>query len=244
MSIRTNAAIAALALSGLAGSANAAIMFSGGSGSLAASASFEVNGSGQLVVTLTNTSSADVMVPANILTALFFNFSGGALTLTRDSAVLDTGSTVIYDPDGQPAGGVVGGEWAYNSGSLNIGTPGNRGYGISSTGIDLFGPGNRFPGPDLHPPTSPNGLEYGITSAGDNVATGNGGVTGSGGLIKNAVVFTLGNAGTNFDLNRISDVYFFYGTALGEGGFQGDIPTPGAVSLLGIAGLTALRRRR
>ncbi len=243
MSIRTPAVTAALLVSALAASANGAVLFTGSSGPLAASATFEVNGSGQLVVTLTNTSANDVTQPAQVLTALFFNVSGGSLTLTRDSALLAPGSTVILDPDGQPAGGIVGGEWAYNSGSLNIGAPGSRGYGISSTGIDLFGPGDRFPGANLEGPTSPNGLEYGITSAGDNPATGNGGVSGSGGLIKNSVVFSLGGAGTNFDLNRITNVYFFYGTSLGEGGFEG-VPTPGAASLLGVAALAALRRRR
>ncbi len=242
--LRSHLAASAVSLCAVAGAANAGIIFSGASGNLSASADFSVNGSGQLVVTLTNTSSADVEVPAEILTAVFFNITGGALSLTRDSAVLDAGSSVVYDADGQPAGGVVGGEWAFNSGSLNIGTPGSRGYGISSTGVGLFGPGNRFPGPDLHPPTSPNGLEYGITSAGDNIATGNGGVTGSGGLIKNAVVFTLGGAGTDFDLSRINSVYFFYGTAINEGGFDGNVPTPGAASLLGLAGLAAMRRRR
>lgn len=235
--------MASAALAALAGTSSGAVMFTGSSGSLAASAQFEVSAGGELVLTLTNTSMHDVTVPSQILTAIFFNVAGGSLSLTRDSALLAPGSFVIYDPDGQPAGGVVGGEWAYNSGALNIGAPGLRGYGISSTGIGLFGPGDRFPGPDLHPPTSPNGLEYGITSAGDNVATGNGGVTGSGGLIQNSVVFTLGGAGVNFDLNRITDVYFFYGTSPGEGGFDG-VPSPGAVTLLGVAGIAAMRRRR
>lgn len=244
MKFATNTALGAFAVVALAGVSNAGIMFSGTSGSHAASVEFSVSGTGELVVTLTNTSSNDVMVPSDVLTAIFFNVSGGALTLTRDSAVLDAGSSVVYDADGQPAGGIVGGEWAYRGGSLNIGTPGLRGYGISSTGVGLFGPGDRFPGPDLHPPTSPNGLEYGITSAGDNIATGNGGVTGSGGLIKNSVVFSLGGVGTDFDLNRLGSVYFFYGTAINEGGFAGDVPTPGAASLMGLAGLAAMRRRR
>jgi len=242
MNIRNGAA--ALALLTLAGTSGAGIIFSGTSGSHAASAEFSVSPSGELVVTLTNTSAADVLVPSDILTAVFFNVTGGALTLTRDSAVLGAGSSVLYDPQGQPAGGVVGGEWAYRGGSLNIGTPGSRGHGISSTGVGLFNSSDLFPGPDLQPPASPNGLEYGITSAGDNIATGNGGVTGSGGLIKNAVVFTLGGVGANFDLSRIGNVYFFYGTAINEGGFDGNVPTPGAVSLLGLAGIASLRRRR
>lgn len=233
--------LCALAL--VAGSSQGAVLFSGSSGNLAASASFDVSGSGQLVVTLTNTSSSDVMVPAEVLTAVFFDLTGPAMSFTRDSGVLAPGSVTVYDADGQPAGGVIGGEWAYNSGALNIGAPGIRNYGISSTGIGLFGPGDRFPGDDLEGPASPDGPQYGILSAGDNVATGNGGITGSGGMIKNSAVFSLGNAGANFDLSRIKNVYFFYGTALGEGGFDG-VPTPGAASILGAAGLIGLRRRR
>jgi MYXO-CTERM domain-containing protein len=246
MSIRSRSALAAIAVIAAAGTSHAAL-FTGSSGALAASANFTVNGSGQLVVTLTNTSAADVTEPAQVLTALFFNITGGAVSLSADSAVLGVGSSVFYDADGQPAGGVVGGEWGYKPGPLNIGAPGSRGYGISSTGLNLFSASDRFPGDNLAPPAngSLNGLEYGILSAGDNTATGNGGVLGSGGLIKNAVVFTLGGAGANFDLSRITNVYFFYGTALGEGGYDGNlVPTPGAAGLMGLAGLAAMRRRR
>ncbi|MBN8646291.1 MAG: PEP-CTERM sorting domain-containing protein [Planctomycetes bacterium] len=243
MSMCKSVALSVCALAAMAGSSQGGVLFSGSSGSLAASAMFEVSGSGQLVVTLTNTSSADVTVPAEVLTAVFFDLTGPTESFTRDSGLLAPGSVVVYDPDGQPAGGVIGGEWAYASGALNIGAPGTRAYGISSTGIGLFGPGDRFPGADLEPPTNPDGPQYGILSAGDDVATGNGGITGSGGMIKNAAVFSLGNAGANFDLSRIQNVYFFYGTALGEGGFIG-VPTPGAASLLGAAGLIGLRRRR
>lgn len=237
-------AVAVCAAISLAGASQGSVVFSGTSGSLAASATFEVSGSGQLVVTLDNISTADVTVPAEVLTAVFFDITGPAMSFTRDSGVLAPGSSVFYDADGQPAGGVIGGEWAYKSGALNIGGPGSRAYGISSTGINIFGPGDLFPGPDLEPPSSPDGPQYGLLSAGDNTATGNGGITGSGGMIKHAAVFSLGGAGANFDLSRIGNVYFFYGTALGEGGFGGSVPTPGAVSLLGLAGVASVRRRR
>ncbi len=235
--------IASILLAGVcAGSARGAVVFTGADNAgKSAMAEFSVNGAGELVVTLTNTSLNDVLVPSDVLTALLFDISGAGVPLTRTSAVLGAGSTVFYDPDGQPAGGVVGGEWAYRGGL--IGAPGDRGYGISSTGIGLFGPGDVFPGPDLSPPLSPNGLNYGLLSAGDDPATGNGGVTGSDGLIKNSVVFTLGNAGADFDLGRIGRVQFFYGTAVGEGSIDG-VPTPGSLALLGLAGLLINRRRR
>jgi len=237
-----------VALCALSGAANGAVTFSGsgagfGSNTLkAAEVTFDVSGT-NLIVTLTNTSTDDTLVPSDVLTAVLFNITAPLPDLTAQSAVLNAGSSVIYDPDGQPAGGVVGGEWAYVD--FLSGAPGNRKYGISSTGINLFGPGDRFPGPDLSPPASPDGVQYGMVSAGDNPATGNGGITGSGGLIKNSVVFTLSGLPANFDLGRIYDVLFFYGTSVGEGDFPGgNVPAPGALALLGLGGLAAGRRRR
>ncbi len=210
----------------------------GSAGIKSASALFEVSGT-NLVITLTNTSPSDVLVPSDVLTAIFFDVSGPSLSLTRVSGVLGAGSSVAYDPDGQPAGGVIGGEWAYLNG-ITTG-PTSASYGVSSTGLDIFGPGDRFPGPDLAPPPSPDGVQYGLLSAGDNLATGNGGITGSGGLIKNSAVFTLSGLPANFDLSRINNAFFLYGTAIGEGGMS---PTPGTAVLFGMAGLAATRRRR
>jgi hypothetical protein len=90
-------------------------VFSGSSGTLAGQATFSIVGS-SLQVQLTNTSSSDVLVPADVLTAVFFDISLGAPTLTPSQAILDPGSSVFYDSDGQPAGGIVGGEWAYKAG--------------------------------------------------------------------------------------------------------------------------------
>lgn len=241
---RFGMAAAALMLS-IAGQASASLVIAGSSsgwgspGLKSASVTFDVSGS-DLLVTLTNTASTDVLVPADVLTAVFFDISTPALSLSSTSAVLDGGSSVFYDPDGQPAGGVVGGEWAFKTG-ITTG-PTGASYGISSTGIGIFGPGDRFPGPDLSPPSNPDGLQYGLLSAGDDTATGNGGITGSGGLIKNSVKFTLGGLPTDFDLGRIGSVYFLYGTAIGEGGFE--VPSPGTVALIGVAGVVAARRRR
>lgn len=227
-----------LALTGivlLAAEASASVTFTGSSGSLSAEATFASSGS-DLQVTLTNTSSADVLVPTDVLTAVFFSIAGNP-TLTPLSAVLAPGSTVLFgttDP-----GGVVGGEWAYKSAS-----------GVSSTGLGIFGPGDRFPGSNLQGPTSPDGLQYGITSAGDNPSTGNTPVTGTNALIKNSVIFTLGGLPVGFALNDIGDVVFRYGTSLSEPSFPGtpQVPEPASVlTWIGLAGLGLLvahRRRR
>lgn len=178
------------------------------SGDRAASADLSF-GAGVLTVVLTNTSSADVLNPTRILTALFFNYTGPALS--EASAVLSGGSSVFFDT--APAGGVVGGEWAYG-GSLS-GAPGGRNAGISSAGFGVFGSAT-FPGADLDPPAALNGLNYGITSAGDNIATGNAAVTGNVPLIKNSVTFTFGYSGTLL-ASSFSNFRFQYGTALDEG---------------------------
>lgn len=118
----------------------------------------------------------------------------------------------------------------------------NMPYGISSAGFGLFGPSTLFPGgPVLTSPTEPDGLNYGITSAGDDLSTGNSAVTGQQPLIKNEVIFTL-NCPVGFSESMIQSVYFQYGTALYEGGFE--VPAPGSMALIGLAGLAAGRRRR
>ena len=235
-------ACAGLAVGAMGAPALGSVTWVGTSGSLSASAEFALSGS-DLVVTLSNTGTGDVLLPVDVMTAILFDVDGSPLSLTRTSAVLAPGSSVFYDPQGQPAGGVVGGEWAYKSGLT--GTPGNRSYGISSSGLGFFGPGDLFPGPDLEPPTTPDGLQYGLLSAGDNTATGNSAILNSGGLIKSSVIFTLGGAGAAFDLHRIRNVTFIYGTAIGEGGYDGhDTPAPGALALIGLGGVLCLGRRK
>jgi hypothetical protein len=125
--------------------------------------------------------------------------------------------------------------------------------GISSSGYGLFS-GATFPGPNLEPPAALDGLQYGITSAGDNPFTGNAAVTGGNPLsknplIKNSVVFTLSGLPSGFDpltLNAITNVSFQYGTSLAEpnvlGGGPGGgapVPEPSSVLLLG-SGLIGL----
>lgn len=205
--------------------ATAAITFAGSQGTLSAQAVFDVNGSNQLVVTLTNTSMSDVLEPKDVLTAIFFDIAGTG-ELSPVSAVL-WGSTVIYDPDGQPAGGSVGGEWGYGSGLS--GAPLGATQGISSSGLGgLFGQPN-FSGDELGGPTNGalDGLQYGLVSAGDDPSTGNGGVKKDEGLIMNAVQFILDIETDGFALasGSISNVSFQYGTGLYEPNVPGDVVT-------------------
>jgi hypothetical protein len=223
------------------------ISYSFSSGSRSAQVDFARSGS-DLIVTLTNTSAADALVPTDILTAVFFDVSGNPL-LTRTSALLPLSSSVLVGGTGvdvTPGDRIVGGEWSYLN---SISDPANHNSGISSTGVGTFGPGNRFPGNNLQGPTSPNGVQYGITTAGDNLLTGNGGLSGEH-LIKNSVVFTLAGFGSEPNI-VITAARFLYGTSLDEPQFEGTVvtpvPEPTAVTLAAIGfvamGFTVLRKR-
>ena len=226
-----------LVLSGAA--AAAPVVFHGGFGDLNATVSFEVANFNNLRVTLTNTSQVDVQVPSQVLTAVFFDIAGDPV-LTRISAILAPGSAVLFG--GTDPGGVVGGEWAYGAGLS--GAPRGARQGISSVGLGLFGPPDLFPGTDLQNPLSPNGLQYGLTSAGDDPGTGNTPVTGKNALIQNSVVFTLGGLPEDFQLSGISHVSFQYGTDLSEPNVPTHTPEPGTLVLAAVGCVLLVTRRR
>src|SRR5689334_25036971 len=112
---------AALALAATSVAGATAVTFSGSGISnatgalLSATAKFEVSGT-NLVITLTNTSAADVLQQPDILTAVFFDVSGSLLNLNSmaGSAVVPGTSSVLFG--GTDPGGVVGGEWGYAEG--------------------------------------------------------------------------------------------------------------------------------
>jgi hypothetical protein len=158
--------------------------------------------------------------------------------LPLTSEVYDVGPGTIVTPGDR----IVGGEWSYLNG-INPSPPANA--GVSSVGLGVFGPGNRFPGNNLAGPDSPDGLQYGITSAGDNVTTGNGGLSTH--LIKNAVKFTLGGWSGEPDA-LITAASFQYGTDLSEPQFDAQVlpvPEPSTLALvaMGILGLVFCRSR-
>ena len=240
--------LAAAIVVGLAGSSAQAASFTFSAGTRSAQADFDIV-SGNLQVTLTNTSTFDTLVPVDVLTALYFDIAGNP-SLAANSAVVAPGSGIIYDT----ATSDVGGEWAYRQGIGSGVLQDDQSYGLSSTGLGVFGPPNIIGGTNLAGPVSPNGLQYGIVSAGDNSLTGNGGVTGSGGLIKNSVIFTLSSLPQGFSLDSISNVGFQYGTNLSEPYFPSTPPQPGPPVVpepssfvlfgIGAAGLGVYVRRR
>lgn len=212
------------------------------SGSLSASATF-ANVNGKLVVTLSNNASS-VSLPSQVLTALFFDVAGSNPILTPESAILPSGSqtclngvcTAATEPN-------VGGEWAYKAGIAVLG----REYGISSTGIDIFGSGN-FGGANLAGPDGVDGMQYGLVPVN---YTPNGGLANQV-VVAKSVAFTLGGLPIGFDPQAmINHVYFQYGTSLSEPRIPGDpappppgVPEPATMAVMGsgLMGLALLRR--
>ena len=227
---------AALIVLTWSGSSQATLVFTGSSGSLSAEAEFSLSGS-TLTVTLRNTSLADVLIPTDVLTGVFFTT---AHTLTPVSASLG-GSTVYYGSISD-----LGGGWGYAS---PVSAQGENSAISASGAVSGLGHSN-------FSVLSNNldGLDYGILSAGDLSATGNTGVTGHGPLIKNSVEFTF-TVAPGFALSELGDsVVFQYGTDLhetqfdggidgGGGGGGGQVPEPSALLLLGggLIGLTSMR---
>jgi MYXO-CTERM domain-containing protein len=240
------------------------LFISGSSGGRSASAFFTISG-GNLVITLTNTATSDTLVPTDLLTGVFFDLAGASVpSVAGGSASIAGGSGAWYegaaftsatsqslggtfDPINNPWNGTdVGSEFALKGGLS--GAPGSASWGLSSTGLGLFGAEDRFDTVnDLAPPPSPDGPNFGISSAGDDVTTGNAGVF-SNPIIQYSVVFTLTGILSGFDPSvGITNVWFQYGTALNEPHFPGDevpLPAGGAMAAVGVAGLCVRRRRR
>jgi hypothetical protein len=197
-------------------------------------ASFDLSGS-VLKVILSNTSKSDVLVPADVLTGLFFNTTH---TLTPVSASLN-GSAVFYKAFTDPGNG-----WGYGSGldahGLNsaISSSGAvKGLGLSSFSRET---------------DALQGLDYGILSLGDDPKTGNNAILKKGPLFKNSIEFTFA-APDDFKLDELGPwVIFQYGTNINEPSVKGlapTVPEPGTLFLLGsgLAGLilaTKLRKRK
>jgi hypothetical protein len=213
----------------------------------------------QLVITLANTSSVDVITQPYILTAMFFDVDSEA-SLKGVSAKLSEGSKVLFGSAGE--GGDVGGEWAYRDDLGADAAPGGAKRGVSSTGLGLFNAESRFNTNTLVDPDAPNGLDYGITGIGDDPTTGQKAVTGKTGdpLIQHSVTFVLSGFSADLLVKAIRNVSFQYGTALGgdlAGGGDGDgyliakrvgtiveTPEPTTWALLALCGVAFCLRRR
>lgn len=229
-----------LLIAATASPVHSSIIFSATHGNLGASVSFEQT-EDMLVVTLTNTSAADVLVPADVLTGVFFDLAGNP-QLSALSAIIGLGSTLNWGEAGD--GNSLGSQWAYVG---NISNTRVANQGISASGLGIFGPHDVFPGgPGVG--NGPQGLDFGLLSAGDDLATGNNQVTGRVPLVKDSMVLTLNGLPEDFILTpqSISNVAFQYGTDLSEPRFNAppaDVPEPMTMSLIVLgAGLLLCKR--
>ncbi len=231
--------------------ASASLIFGGDSGDLSAQMIIDYTADGHLSVVLANVSNADVLAPADVLTGVFFTLAP-ASSLDAQSANVTGDSVIWFEPT--PSGGDVGTEWAYKDGLSGIVDGTNA--GIASAGYDVFGEDDRFDtSGNLQGPATPDGLQYGITSLGDDVATGNTPVTGTNALIQNAVRFEFLLDG-DFTDYTIDNVWFQYGTGLDEPSFEytyvhgrktpppPPVPEPASIVLLGMGVAGVLVRKR
>lgn len=225
-----------------------------GASDLAAEAVFCITGN-TLTVLLTNTSMDETLIPADLLTGVYWNIAGDP-ALTPISAVLGSGSTVLFPGvttipgTGTDVGGGVGGEFGYR-GDLSGGIFNGATYGVSSTGLGEFGSPDLFGGTNLQGPAGPDGPQYGIVSAGGiGVINNNGPLSGTTAHISNSVLFTFTFVGS-IDIDDIVVTGFQYGTSQDEPFIippppPPDVPEPATIGLLlmGLVGVAARRSRK
>ncbi len=244
---------------------------------------------GNLTVTLTNTASWDAKDPTDILTGVFFDVAGNLSTLDPESALIPSGSALYLANNNTALSYTdVSGAWAYKWSSTPerpspaVGAAGGPTQGIGSSGYSsggtdpgVFGSQDLFgsalaPNPGSNSDPQPDGIGYGIASTGDNIATGNGGLSGRY-LTKDTVVFTLSGwtlgtptydqfrsvagCGANqacdtVGAGNIGNIFLQYGTGLDEpylwppvvtNNDVPDAPEPGSILLLG-TGMAGLAR--
>ncbi|MBO3462803.1 MAG: PEP-CTERM sorting domain-containing protein [Aetokthonos hydrillicola CCALA 1050] len=168
---------------------------------------------GKLTVSLTNNQS--VSLPSDILTAVFWDYNGSALNLSLSSATapqvttLDTKTTTnqvnLLNVNSSTTDPVKEWAFAYKGAGLNRGTGDsavNQHYGLSTAGLNIFS----FP-------KTGQQMNYGIIGGYNSDAN----PTVQGGtFINNSATFVLSGLPTNFDIQKIGNIRFQYGTDLKE----------------------------
>lgn len=245
--------------------ADAGVLFTGTSGSKAASALFTQSGN-NLLLTVQNTATADATIQTDILTAVFWDLVDAGSSTILSLVLQEVTSTGIYqqnstvnsnangtlDPlvvanlaapgstNGGP--GSFDGGWQYREQAADF-TGLSQNHGLGTNGLGVFN-GNDVKDVDNE--------DYALTSAGDNVATSQAKQLFNFPLIKSSISFKLSGLPNGFVLSpsTVSNVRFQYGTSFDEGDItvrtgtddspppSGHVPEPG--SLLVFAGLGLL----
>jgi hypothetical protein len=206
---------------------------------LSATVTFTDLGGGNLQVTLANTYAGDTPDQAAVLTGVFFDFSG-ASGLSPVSATSSAGSVEwdggagagVLDPS--PSSAVLGGEWAYGTGSAP-GGPAGINAGIVSSGYYTPGQGNFA---NANPVMMLDGSSYGILTAG-YAGSNMDGLKSQGPYVQNSIDFIL--SGFSGSVSSISTVSFQYGTSTSEPNLTAVVvPEPATAALGGLGGLLLL----
>jgi hypothetical protein len=219
----------------------------GSSTALAAKAVFDNSIAGQLTLTLTNTGPG-ASAPSDVLTGLFWDYAGSPLTnLTLSSAkaptVITNNVTTATNVDLTKVGGNKV-EWGFAKttastglgGAAGVANPVTQHYGIGTAGFGIS-PGFNLSGGQQ--------FNYGIITGYDSA---NPAVSG-GTFIKNSATFVFSGLPTGFDLTKIQNLRFQYGTALNEPSTYyiapppppKRVPEPGATVALGLFAVGVLK---
>jgi MYXO-CTERM domain-containing protein len=234
----TLGALSILAMSAFTPAADATIIYFSDPSGLSAQADFQIINPTTLQISLRNTSTGapgGFTNAASLLTGLSWDFGAAG---NNASDVKITGGTIVMGATSQSLnfssgaygpGTNVGGEWGYGNSGSGASLP-NMISG-NNAGTTAFG------GPNLDGPVSLNGPQAGLASAYLPVALG------GMGAIQDEVVATLNLNGNlaNLDFLAANGAKIEFGSdALF---LNGNVPAPGAASLL-VAGLALGRRRR
>jgi hypothetical protein len=198
-----------------------------------------------LAVTLTNTSALGISNPSDVLTSVFWDYGGTPLNLSFNSA---TAPTVVGASAGSNVDLKTIQEWRYAANSAGLGGDVSTGgtavtqkYGLGTAGLGIFGGG-----------AGGQQFNYGIITG---LASDANNAVKAGTFVKNSATFQFTGLAADFDVTKISNVRFQYGTSLKETTLvvadtpppppkPRKVPEPATATALLLAGWGMLRSRK